>query len=85
MNNPQEFYKSQLEKFTLKLRILKKKIGISVTLRLSVFILTILLAYFFSDESKVLPLIILLGIFVFSFLVSRHNNLRKKKTLALYI
>jgi len=77
MNQPIDFYKSQIQNYTAQLKQLRRKsIWISAS-RLLSFLLIAILIYFFYKESKVLILIVLAGIPLFLFLVSKSENIKQ--------
>ena len=79
------FYKNRIDTHKESLYIIKKQLMTSSTLRLLVFGLICAGIYFFRGNTKVLVAIILGGIALFLFLVTRHGALRHKmdKLLAL--
>jgi len=92
MQNPLKFYQKEKLFFENELLSLKKKLTLSSTLRLIVFGLIILGIYlpfrksgFLSGNTNAIILVLLAGIAIFLFLVSKHTDLqhRKDKLLAL--
>ena len=81
MKNPQEFYLSEKINFENKVSSLKRKLALSSTLRLIVFLLTVLGIYFYSGNSKVLVPTLVIGIGVFLYLLFRHSSLQDEKRL----
>ena len=85
MNTPLSFYQRQLQLLNEEIPTIKKKLtGLSL-LRLVVFIVWAISIYLFFKNSNVLIPIIIVGLAVFVFLVSKHNSLKntlkKKQTL----
>ena len=83
--NPKKFYSSEKKNFTIELNNVKQKLLQSSISRLIIFGLTVYGVYATFNNSKKLYFIIILGITIFLFLVSRHVNLllKKKKLEAL--
>ena len=81
MKNPQEFYNSEKIIFENKVHNLKRKLALSSTLRLIVFLLIVLGIYFYSGNTKILVPIIIIGIGVFVYLIFRHSSLQDEKRL----
>jgi len=79
MNNPLDFYKQQLHFFEAEFLQIKKKLTLSSTLRLTVFLLIVFGVYFFFGNAKAMSLVVIIGIILFLFLVSKHTNLQLKK------
>src|SRR5690554_1213516 len=85
MKNPSDFYKSQIVAHAATLKIIKRKLAISSTIRLLVFILACIAIYFalenFKNEATVVIAIVLTTIVLFVFLVTRHNRLKYERDL----
>jgi len=81
MQNPLEFYTTQKLYFEQELKVLKKKLAMSSTLRLIVFLSIIFSAYFFFETIKIVIPILVLGIVLFIYLLFRHFNLQDKSNL----
>ena len=79
MKKPLDFYTSEKERFSVILSSLKKKLSVSSLLRLSVFLLTVFGIYFFFGNLNIVIPIVLAGLILFTFLVSKHNDLLYKK------
>lgn len=79
---PKQFYTQQLEKHKETLARVQKKLNVSSTIRLVLFLAIVFVVYFFwGNVSWMLPLVIL-GIGLFLFLVTRHTALRYQKSLS---
>ena len=85
MQNLFSFYQKRIDVHKDGLYVIKKQLLRSSTFRLLVFCLICVGIYFFHSNTKLLVAIILGGIALFLFLVSRHGSLRHKmnKLLAL--
>ena len=79
MKKPESFYKEQISKHTETLKTLKKQLALSGTFRLLVFLALCAGVYFTFGNTKFVIAIILGGIALFVFLVSRHSNLQYKR------
>ncbi|WP_420603334.1 MutS-related protein [Flagellimonas sp.] len=78
---PKTFYNSQLQKFEDELSDIKKKLNLSSSIRLLVFIALVLAIYFGWGNTKILVATLFLGIAAFIFLVMRHNRLKYQQDL----
>lgn len=76
MNKPQDFYHSQIEKYQTHLKAASKKLMISSLLRLLVFLAIVFASYQFFGNMSILVPVIIVGIGIFMFLVSRHSDLK---------
>ncbi len=85
MQNPLVFYTQEKQLFEIELTAIKKKLALLSILRLFVFAIISLSVYYFLENTKVVIPLVVFGIAVFLFLVSKHTNLKhtKKKLLAL--
>ena len=81
MENPLEFYTSEKLTFENKVKNLKRKLALSSTLRLIVFLTTVVGIYFYSKNTTILIPIIVVGIGVFVYLIFRHAILQDEKKL----
>lgn len=79
MDNPHKFYTSQLKKYQGHLNSASKKLAFSSLLRIFVFLSLAFLAYFFFGEINVLIPVLLVGIAIFVFLVSRHSDIKNER------
>ena len=75
MNNPQEFYKTQIDVHTHSLKKAKKQLLFSSIIRLFIFIGMIAGMYFGYPNTQIILASIILGIVLFIVLVNRHSNL----------
>ena len=81
MQKPLDFYTAQKLQFEEELRLLKKKLAMSSILRLTVFLSTVLSAYFFLENIKIVISIAVLGTILFVYLLFRHTKLQDKRNL----
>ncbi len=81
MESPLEFYTSEKITFETKVKNLKRKLALSSTLRLIVFLTIAFGIYFFLNNTTVLIPIIVVGIGVFVYLIFRHAILQDEKRL----
>ncbi|WP_432411881.1 MutS-related protein [Rasiella sp. SM2506] len=79
---PREFYQSQLEQHTQNLNQLKKQLAWSSTLRLGVFLAICAGAYVAFGNTKLVIAIIVAGIALFIYMVTRHSKLKNQRDLA---
>jgi ABC-type multidrug transport system fused ATPase/permease subunit len=81
MNNPAQFYQSQLAEKQKERDLLKNQLNLSSTIRLIVFLLTGFGVYLALGNAKAIVAILILGIVAFLFLVTRHSKLQYKRNL----
>jgi hypothetical protein len=81
MNNPSQFYQSQLAEKQKERDLLKNQLNLSSTIRLVVFLLTGFGVYLALGNAKLIVAILILGIAAFLFLVTRHSKLQYKRNL----
>ena len=81
MESPLEFYTSEKLTFENKVKNLKRKLALSSTLRLIVFLTIAFGIYFFLNNTTILIPIIVVGIGVFVYLIFRHAILQDEKRL----
>ncbi|SRX51967.1 MutS-related protein [Aequorivita sp. CIP111184] len=81
MNHTSDFYKLQIEINSEKLQKIKRKLAISSTIRLILFMAACFAVYFFFDNTKVVIAVIVLTIIAFIYLVSKHSGLQYKRDL----
>lgn len=85
MTNVSAFYKSQIDTHSQTLKLLKRKLALSSTLRLLVFIAACVAIYFALENTKnqvaavIATVLVTIGIFVL--LVTRHNRLKYERDL----
>ena len=79
MNSPTEFYNQQILKYQSHLDAPSKKLALSSLLRLLVFLALAYALYQFWGNLSVLLPVLLLGIAVFLYLVSRHSDLKYER------
>ncbi|PKD21107.1 DNA mismatch repair protein MutS [Salegentibacter salinarum] len=78
MNKPLEFYTKQKEIHQLELSKLSKKLMVSSLIRLLIFLAICFAIYYFFGNMNVIVPVIIGGIALFLFLVSRHSDLKDK-------
>jgi len=78
MNNPLEFYKKELHTYTEKRKKVQQTLLWSSILRFTVFSLTALSVYLFSDQMNRWIPTLLIGFVLLIFLVKRHTQLNFK-------
>ena len=87
MTNPSNFYKSQIETHSETLKQLKRKLALSSTLRLLVFIAACVAIYLVLENTKnevaAVIAIVLVTIVLFVLLVTRHNGLKYQRDLTM--
>lgn len=81
MSDPIEFYRNSIESYSRSLKNQKRKIAQSSLLRLMVFVLIAITVYFVFGDFRMMLFVILSGIFVFVYLVYRHNELIYERDL----
>ncbi|MGB3143235.1 MAG: DNA mismatch repair protein MutS [Maribacter sp.] len=80
MKNLEEFYTSKVNGFEKEITDLNQRLFLFSLLRLGVFLLTILAIYFASVNAKYVVGVLLVGIPIFLFLVSKHSDLKYQKS-----
>jgi hypothetical protein len=78
MNNPLEFYTKQKEIHQRELSKISKKLLASSLIRLLIFLAICFAIYYFFGNMNVIVPVIIGGIALFLFLVSRHSDLKDK-------
>lgn len=81
MNNASDFYKLQIEIHSEELQKIKRKLAVSSTIRLIVFLLACFGVYFFFGNAKIVIAVIVLAIAAFVYLVSKHSGLQYNRDL----
>ncbi len=79
MSNPHTFYRNQIETHTIALKKVKNQLVLSGIIRLLVFIAISTSIYYGYSHTKILISSMLIGIIIFTFLVTRHGNLTYTK------
>ncbi|SDK89681.1 MutS domain V [Salinimicrobium catena] len=79
MNTPHTFYNSQIENYKSHLSKASQKLAFSSLLRLAVFLATAYLVYYFFGNATVIIGVLVVGIALFLFLVSRHSDLKYER------
>ena len=82
MQHPLEFYTAEKKRFELELSAIKKKLAVSSTIRLGVFLAIVFGMYFFVGNGQIMAIIGVIGVALFLYLVSRHTNLQYKRDIA---
>ncbi len=81
MSHPSDFYKLQIEIHSEELQKLKRKLAVSSTIRLLVFLAACFALYFFYGNTKIIIATIVLTIIAFIYLVSKHSGLQYERDL----
>ena len=79
MNDPRSFYNSQIEKYSTHLSKAARKLAFSSLLRILVFLAMAFLVYHYFGNSSIITAVLLIGIVLFIFLVSRHSDLKYER------
>lgn len=79
MSQPQNFYNSQIEHYKSYLSKAAQKLAFSSLLRLGVFLGTAYFVYFFFGNVSAITAVLVVGIGIFLFLVSRHSDLKYER------
>lgn len=79
MSHPHNFYTSQIEYYKTHLHKAAQKLAFSSLLRLVVFLTTAFLLYYFFGNASAITAVLVLGIGIFVFLVSRHSDLKYER------
>lgn len=79
MNHPSDFYRSQIHKYQQEKKNTSRKLAWSSFFRFIVFALTAYLAYWFYPDSRLVFVVLGLGILGFVYLVSRHSDLKHER------
>ncbi len=79
MTNPTEFYNKRKSEYTQKHKDLSKKLILSSTLRLIVFLAICAVIYFFFGNATIIIPLALALVALFIFLISRHTDLKKQR------
>ncbi|WP_372792734.1 DNA mismatch repair protein MutS [Lutibacter sp.] len=81
MQKPLEFYTTQKVFFEQELKTLKKKLAVSSSLRLFIFLSAIFGIYFFFGNVKIVIFIVVIWIISFVYLIMKHTKLQYKSNL----
>ncbi len=81
MQNPADFYTSEIDINTTKLKEIQKNLALSSTLRLLLFLFACFGVYYFFPNAKIVIAIIVATIVLFIYLVTKHSNLQYKRDL----
>jgi ABC-type multidrug transport system fused ATPase/permease subunit len=80
--SPKQFYTSQLKQHEQDLAVAKRKLNLSSTLRLLVFVAITFIIYFLWGNLRAVIPAAIIGIAIFLFLVTRHTKLKYKKNIS---
>jgi len=81
MQNPDSFYKEQLELNQSESKRIFKQMSLFSMLRLSVFVLTIFGIYLSFNQWKIAIIIGVIGVVIFLLLLSRYTDIKSKRAL----
>ncbi len=81
MQKPLQFYTAEKDRFEQELTLIKKKLATSSLLRLGVFLATAFGIYFFFGNTNIVLPIVIIGIILFLYLVSKHTDMQYKRGL----
>ncbi|PKP28971.1 MAG: DNA mismatch repair protein MutS [Bacteroidetes bacterium HGW-Bacteroidetes-18] len=81
MQHPLEFYTTKKERFEQELKILKRQLALSSSLRLLVFLAAVAGIYFFFGDAKVMIYIVVIAAILFVYLLNKHSKLQHKNDL----
>ena len=79
MQDPAQFYNSQIDKYQIQLNRASKKLAVSSTMRLLVFLAIVYAVYTFWGDLTGIIVSIIVGMGIFLFLVSRHTDLKYER------
>lgn len=79
MNDPRNFYRSQIEKYSTHLNLASRKLAFSSLFRLLVFLAMAFSIYYFFGNRSAITASLVIGIAIFVFLVSRHSDLKYER------
>ena len=80
-DSPKQFYTSKLDKHTQELAVVKRKLNLSSTLRLLVFLGIAAGIYFLWGNLQVVVPFAIVGIVIFLFLITRHTKLKYQRDI----
>ena len=81
MNHSSDFYKKQIEIHSEALQKIKRKLAVSSTIRLLVFLLACFGVYFFFGNTQIVVAVIVVAVVAFVFLVTKHSRLQYERDL----
>src|SRR5690606_25064804 len=81
MNHSSDFYKKQIEIHSEALQKIKRKLTVSSTIRLLVFLLACFGVYFFFGNTQIVVAVIVVAVVAFVFLVTKHSRLQYERDL----
>lgn len=79
MNDPRNFYRSQIEKYSTHLNLASRKLAFSSLFRLLVFLAMAFSIYYFFGNRSAITASLVIGMAIFVFLVSRHSDLKYER------
>lgn len=79
MEDPQDFYRSQISKYQSHLKTASNKLAVSSSIRLLTFLGVAFCIYFFWGNWSAVIAALVVGIALFVFLVSRHSDLKYER------
>lgn len=79
MDQLRSIYKARVERFSLSQKRYNHQLRISGVIRLLAFLLAVIGVYFFWSSWQTTLIIAVIGVVSFLFLVSRHENIKKKR------
>mgnify|MGYP005853724425 CR=1 FL=1 len=83
MDNPSNFYLAQKEKYSLRASQLYKKMTLLSTLRIIIFLATVLGVYLTFKKWQIAAMIAVTGMLVFLYLLSKYTDLKSERSLKL--
>ena len=85
MIDPKTFYTEKITSFSAQVTRLQNQLIRSSMLRLGVFIALVFGVYFFFENTKAIGVVLLFGIALFLFLITRHQDIKYKRDLLLQL
>ena len=85
MIDPKTFYTEKITSFSAQVSRLQNQLIRSSMLRLGVFIALVFGVYFFFENTKAIGVVLLFGIALFLFLITRHQDIKYKRDLLLQL
>jgi hypothetical protein len=85
MIDPKTFYTEKITSFSAQVSRLQNQLIRSSMLRLGVFIALVFGVFFFFENTKAIGVVLLFGIALFLFLITRHQDIKYKRDLLLQL